>query len=527
MLFLAGLEWCNVLQFLMPRERTQLISSVCRGWRESLFSPGCATLWKRVELQMCNRGADGLHECGTGRWFASLSPAHRAFIAKHVETLVLLRLQDHNIGEISIERTLNDFCFPASSGSVEAVGLTFPCLLALGSTTKTRRYDVDDPLTHIPMENRALAGFILGTRVHEKGQIRQCRRICTRVAPRLARVSCQNLPNIPLDLLLARLPHLKAFYLYDNDWEHYDPIGLRPLAPLEDLDVTLWTRREWTSLAPFANLKRLFLQISELDWMAEWFWALRYLSPELKTLFIHVDSAEVDDAKMVELCSLLRMQPSLIDVHFSFDDCVLDAQHDGPRRLEVVSGVFRRTLTLGLLEHDYLPDRDTRIESCKVFLQSAYRDGLHFRAKAALQAAKLELCEMQKPAYQIATNQSIRAFHHALELPVSIWSRTGMPDLDIWCCKTLLQGVKRGDRGEHVHEDLCDFEALNGHCEAARVCAYSICKKFHAPDGGSLQRCGRCKREYYCMRQHQRLDWKEHKLMCMQSGPDCAHSNMH
>jgi hypothetical protein len=35
---------------------------------------------------------------------------------------------------------------------------------------------------------------------------------------------------------------------------------------------------------------------------------------------------------------------------------------------------------------------------------------------------------------------------------------------------------------------------------------------------GKLQRCGDCKNVYYCGREHQREDYKSHKLVCFKRG---------
>lgn len=49
------------------------------------------------------------------------------------------------------------------------------------------------------------------------------------------------------------------------------------------------------------------------------------------------------------------------------------------------------------------------------------------------------------------------------------------------------------------------------------VCA--VCEaEFSSADGSSpLFKCGRCKEEHYCSKEHQKLHWKWHKKMCFES----------
>lgn len=60
------------------------------------------------------------------------------------------------------------------------------------------------------------------------------------------------------------------------------------------------------------------------------------------------------------------------------------------------------------------------------------------------------------------------------------------------------------------------FKPLNK--EGARsleVCAW--CHKMTKDTGARLAKCGGCKKEYYCSPEHQKLDWKRHKVLCRRS----------
>lgn len=47
------------------------------------------------------------------------------------------------------------------------------------------------------------------------------------------------------------------------------------------------------------------------------------------------------------------------------------------------------------------------------------------------------------------------------------------------------------------------------------VCA--VCRSSSGSTGsGELMRCGRCKDEYYCCKEHQKAHWKKHKHVCVQ-----------
>jgi hypothetical protein len=47
------------------------------------------------------------------------------------------------------------------------------------------------------------------------------------------------------------------------------------------------------------------------------------------------------------------------------------------------------------------------------------------------------------------------------------------------------------------------------------VCAW--CHKMTKDTGARLAKCSGCKKEYYCSPEHQKLDWKKHKVFCRRS----------
>ena len=50
----------------------------------------------------------------------------------------------------------------------------------------------------------------------------------------------------------------------------------------------------------------------------------------------------------------------------------------------------------------------------------------------------------------------------------------------------------------------------------AKVC--HLCTNETTPDNTPLLQCSRCKKSYYCSKEHQKIHWKVHKKVCTSSG---------
>jgi hypothetical protein len=127
--------------------------------------------------------------------------------------------------------------------------------------------------------------------------------------------------------------------------------------------------------------------------------------------------------------------------------------------------------------------------------------------------AHLEMVLCYKPGKGPSTADNVTLIRHWL----IIVSCCGLPSVEYQQVKeaqVLARGIPAAEEAVRAHWLMAQMNAARDDSNGYRKCALPGCQLNSACIVTRLRKCGRCRRAYYCCRDHQKQHWPEHRQRC-------------